>query len=160
MTKRNTTDSFMGRSFDEWSQIDTALKQVNIKDGKELLQVLTKMSKKGTQNGFAIFDMHNSSRLLGYWASTVPASCMRSGHFRVAVHEKFPIRMVSDYDFADTMKTEIVEFTTHLGSITDYGFAQLTFHTVAKLETLMKVPAFWLPGENDAQKRAREHYSR
>jgi hypothetical protein len=160
MTKHTTTDSFMGRSFDEWRQIDQTLNQVGIKDGKELLKVLTKTPKKGTQNGFAVFDIHNSSRLLGYWASTVPASCIRSGHFRVAVPEKLPIRVVSDYEFADTMRSEVVEFMTHLGAITDYGFAQLTFHTAAKLETLMKVPAFWLPGENDAQKRAREHYSR
>jgi hypothetical protein len=145
-------NTLFGKPLQHWADIDGVMSVYNIKDARELQAAIKGPPKDPKADWVPIYDKGNKDRLLGYLMKRHAIKGGRS--LRIAVMVE-PFRPYSTRLDLTAFDIESVEFEFDwLYDLAAYS-AKMIYVTSNKLETLLKLRDFALPGESSEQVKER-----
>jgi hypothetical protein len=155
-SKYPMVDTLFGRSFEHWHDVDNVMARYGIETAPQLRNKLQLLTEK-PESRIEVYDAVNRDRLLG----TIPKPSMQGRFVQMAVLPRMAVcdfRAVSYDEIAEVTYTKVtMEADIKRGPNPLDVKGVLTTHD--KLNDLLKLRDFRLPGESEHQAEQRRYYS-
>lgn len=157
MTKYITVGTLLGRDISDWARIEDAMQCARV----DVREACNRINPNKQTARLEVFDNSNRSRLLG--TMQVPdMDVMRGPVIRMCVPQRVTASCVEYGLDIDRRTVSTVDFFWEYGKHEVKGWQRVStavLYTSAKLEDLMKLEAFRLPGETYGQQQQQRLYN-